>query len=152
PNLHLYRGQGRFLDERRVRVDDQELESERIFINAGTRASIPPIPGLAEVEYLTNSSLMELRELPEHLLALGGGYIGLEFGQMFRRFGSQVTVIHQGAELLNREDADVAAELRKALEVEGIRFVMNARTTRVERRAGGPTARTGGAVGTLELA
>src|SRR5438045_4703548 len=80
---------------------------------------------------------MELTVLPEHLVVLGGGYVGLEFGQMFRRFGSRVTVVHQGSELLNREDADVAAALRAALEAEGIRFLLNAETTRVERAGDG---------------
>src|SRR5919202_1808145 len=78
--------------------------------------SVPPLEGLDRVGYLTNATLMELKELPEHLLVLGGGYIGLEFGQMFRRFGSQVTVVHRGPQILPREDADVAEELQKALE------------------------------------
>jgi pyruvate/2-oxoglutarate dehydrogenase complex dihydrolipoamide dehydrogenase (E3) component len=133
PTLRLHHGAARFLDARRVAVGDEVLESERIFINTGTRPDTPPIPGLGEVPFLTNASLMELRELPEHLLVLGGGYIGLEFGQMFRRFGSRVTVVHRGDTLLGREDPDVAEELRKALEAEGIRFVMSASTGRAER-------------------
>lgn len=132
-NLHLYREHARFVSPKRLQVGDDMLESERVFINTGTRPEIPSIPGLAGVGYLTNASLMELRELPEHLLVLGGGYIGLEFGQMFRRFGSQVTIVHRGDEILSREDADVARELQKALEAEGTRFVLNARTTRVEK-------------------
>jgi pyruvate/2-oxoglutarate dehydrogenase complex dihydrolipoamide dehydrogenase (E3) component len=133
-NLRLYRGQAQFVGPRRLRVGEEELESERIFINTGTRPNIPALPGLNQVEYLTNASIMQLREIPEHLLVLGGGYIGLEFGQMFRRFGSQVTIIHQSDRILPREDADVTDELRKALEGEGIRFLLNARTKSVEKQ------------------
>ncbi len=133
-NLHLYHGEARFLGPHRLRVGDTELDSERIFINTGTRPSIPPLQGLDQIGYLTNASIMELRELPTHLLALGGGYIGLEFGQMFRRFGSDVTIVHNSAQILTREDADVAQELQKALESEGIRFVLGARATAVAKK------------------
>ncbi len=136
PNLTLHRGQARFLAPRRVQVGDQVLEGERIFINTGTRTDMPRLEGLDQVPYLTNASLMEMRELPEHLLVLGGGYIGLEFGQMFHRFGSQVTVVHRGEHILAREDNDVADELQKILEGEGIRFVLQAQTSRVARKGG----------------
>jgi pyruvate/2-oxoglutarate dehydrogenase complex dihydrolipoamide dehydrogenase (E3) component len=136
PSLHLHRGHARFVGPHEVRVGEQTLEGERVFINTGTRVAVPPLDGLDAVPYLTNASILELRELPEHLLVLGGGYIGLEFGQMFRRFGSRVTVVHNGGQILAREDADVAAELQKALEAEGLRFILNARTTRVEQQAG----------------
>lgn len=136
PNLHLYRGHARFVAPDKVAVGEQVLESNRIFINTGTRPSIPRIDGLERVEHLTNASLLELTTLPEHLVVLGGGYIGLEFGQMFRRFGSQVTVVHKDEQILNREDADVAGELQKALETEGIRFVLKARTTRAAKKNG----------------
>jgi pyruvate/2-oxoglutarate dehydrogenase complex dihydrolipoamide dehydrogenase (E3) component len=132
-SLHLYRGQARFVGPRQIRVGDQLLESERIFINTGARPTIPRLEGLDKVGYLTNASLMDLTELPAHLLILGGGYIGLEFGQMFRRFGSQITIVHRDAQILTREDADVASELQKALEAEGIRFVVNAATSRVAK-------------------
>jgi pyruvate/2-oxoglutarate dehydrogenase complex dihydrolipoamide dehydrogenase (E3) component len=137
PNLHLHCGHARFVGPLRLNVGNEELESERIFINTGTRPDVPRIEGLDQVPYLTNASLMEQTELPEHLLVLGGGYIGLEFGQMFRRFGSQVTVIHRGDQLLNREDADVVAELQKVLEAEGIRFLMDATTERAEKSRDG---------------
>jgi pyruvate/2-oxoglutarate dehydrogenase complex dihydrolipoamide dehydrogenase (E3) component len=133
-NLHLYRGHAQFDSPHQVRVADQVLERERIFINTGTRPVTPTLDGLDRVDHLTNASILQLGELPEHLLVLGGGYIGLEFGQMFRRFGSQVTIVHNGSEILNREDADVAAELRKALATEGIGFVLNARTTGVAKQ------------------
>ena len=135
-NLHLYRGHARFVAPDRVAVGEQLLEGKRIFINAGTRPEIPRIDGLDTVQYLTNESLLELKTLPEHLLVLGGGYIGLEFGQMFHRFGSRVTIVHKAGQVLNREDVDVAGELQKALEAEGIRFVLNARTTRAARKDG----------------
>jgi pyruvate/2-oxoglutarate dehydrogenase complex dihydrolipoamide dehydrogenase (E3) component len=132
--LHLYRGQARFVSPREARVGDQVLESERIFINTGTHSNVPRVEGLDQAGYLTNATIMELTRLPEHLLVLGGGYIGLEFGQMFRRFGSRVTVVHTGDQLLNREDRDVAEELQKALEAEGIKFVLNANGIRVQKQ------------------
>jgi pyruvate/2-oxoglutarate dehydrogenase complex dihydrolipoamide dehydrogenase (E3) component len=135
-SLHLYRGQARFVGPHRLRVGDEEMESERIFINTGTRTDIPRLEGLDRIDYLTNASIMELSAVPEHLLVLGGGYIGLEFGQMFRRFGSRVTVVHRSEHILPREDPDVTQELQKALEAEGVRFVLNARTTRVEKQDG----------------
>jgi pyruvate/2-oxoglutarate dehydrogenase complex dihydrolipoamide dehydrogenase (E3) component len=145
PGLHLYRGHGRFLDPHRVRVGDQVLESERIFINTGARPTIPRIQGLDQAGYLTNESVMQLTDLPEHLLVLGGGYVGLEFGQMFRRFGSRVTVVDFAEQVLPHEDADVARELQQALEAEGIRFLLQARTSRVERDNGQVVLRLEGA-------
>ena len=136
PNLHLYRRQARFVGPNRLRVGDQDLEGERIFINTGTRVAVPRLEGLDKVDYLTNASIMELTQMPEHLVVLGGGYIGLEFGQMFRRFGSRVTVVHNGENILPREDSDISAELAKALEAEGIRFMLNAQTTRVAKQNG----------------
>src|SRR5437868_3022005 len=106
PSLHVFRGHARFAGLHRVRVGNDTLDGERIFINTGARAAIPTIEGLDGVDYLTNTTIMELRELPEHLLVLGGGYVGLEFGQMFRRFGSQVTIVNRGGQILPREDND----------------------------------------------
>jgi pyruvate/2-oxoglutarate dehydrogenase complex dihydrolipoamide dehydrogenase (E3) component len=134
--LHLYRGQARFTAPHQIQVGDDVIQSERIFIDTGTRPEIPRIPGLDGLTYLTNASLMELQDLPEHLLIIGGGYIGLEFGQMFRRFGSRVTLIHKDENLLGREDSDVVSELQKVLVTEGIRFVLKARTTRAENKDG----------------
>jgi len=146
-NLHLYRGQARFAGPHRVHVGEQVLESKRIFINSGARPSIPPLEGLDGIDYLDNAGIMKLTTVPEHLLVLGGGYIGLEFGQMFRRFGSMVTVVHRDEQILTREDADVAQELQKALENEGIRFVLNTRTTRVEKQNGQVLLKAGGGGG-----
>jgi pyruvate/2-oxoglutarate dehydrogenase complex dihydrolipoamide dehydrogenase (E3) component len=133
--LRLYRGHARFVGPHQVRVGEEVLESERIFINTGTRPDIPRVEGLAGIDYLDNASLMRLTEVPEQLVVLGGGYIGLEFGQMFRRFGSQVTIVHRPEQILPHEDADVANALQQALEEEGIRFVLKATTTRVEKQA-----------------
>jgi pyruvate/2-oxoglutarate dehydrogenase complex dihydrolipoamide dehydrogenase (E3) component len=131
--LHLFRGHARFAGPHRVRVGNDVLEGERIFINTGARPDVPPLDGLDQVGYLTNASILELRELPEHLLVLGGGYVGLEFGQMFHRFGSRVTVVHRSGQILPHEDTDIAQELQRALEGEGIRFILNAKATRVEK-------------------
>jgi pyruvate/2-oxoglutarate dehydrogenase complex dihydrolipoamide dehydrogenase (E3) component len=131
-NLRLHRGQARFVGPHQLKVGDDLLESEKIFINTGGRPSTPAIPGLEAVPYLTNETVMQLTTLPEHLLILGGGYIGLEFGQMFRRFGSRVTILHTGKQIVSREDPEIAAELQKALEAEGIQVLLNTSTTRVE--------------------
>jgi pyruvate/2-oxoglutarate dehydrogenase complex dihydrolipoamide dehydrogenase (E3) component len=139
PNLRLHRGHARFLGPQQLKVGDELLESEKIFINTGGRPTAPAIPGLETVSYLTNESAMQLTTLPEHLLILGGGYIGMEFGQMFRRYGSRVTVLHTGRQIISREDPDTAAELQRALEAEGIQFLLNARTTRVEGKNGALT-------------
>ena len=136
PKLRLYRGVARFLSPRQVQVGGEILESDKIFIDTGTRPALPRIPGIDSAGYLTNESLMELLEIPEHLIVLGAGYIGLEFGQMFRRFGSRVTVIHRSAQILGREDADVAVALQKALEAEGIEFHLNASASKVEKQNG----------------
>jgi len=126
-------------------------ESEKIFINTGGRPTAPAIPGLDTVSYLTNESAMQLMALPEHLLILGGGYIGLEFGQMFRRYGSRVTVLHTGEQIVSREDPEIAAELQKALEAEGIQFLLNARTKRVENKNGAVTLSFEGTAGSSSV-
>jgi pyruvate/2-oxoglutarate dehydrogenase complex dihydrolipoamide dehydrogenase (E3) component len=133
PNIRLYQGQARFTNAHQVRVGEVLLESDKIFINTGGRPNIPDISGLNPASVLTNESLMELTELPEHLIILGGGYIGLEFGQMFCRFGSRVTIIHNQAQIVPREDPEIAAELQKILDGEGIEFHLNAHATRVEQ-------------------
>jgi pyruvate/2-oxoglutarate dehydrogenase complex dihydrolipoamide dehydrogenase (E3) component len=119
-----------------VEAGGQTFESEKIFIDTGTRPEIPKIPGMDSVPFLTNASVMELLEIPKHLLVLGGGYIGLEFGQMFRRFGSRVTIIHRSERILPREDPDITQELQKVLEAEGVELALGGTTTRVENRSG----------------
>ncbi|MGA8572168.1 MAG: mercuric reductase [Desulfobaccales bacterium] len=136
PNLRLYRGQARFVGPHQIKVGEDLLESEKIFIDTGARPLIPSIPGLDTVDYLTNERIMELTQLPVHLIILGGGYVGLEFAQMFQRFGSRVTIIHHSEQILPREDPEVAAELQKALAAEGIDFLLNTRTTAVEKKDG----------------
>ena len=135
-NVELIFGTASFSGRKRVLLRSQdgkerELTAERIFINAGTRASRPPLEGLDGVPFLDNISIMELDSVPEHLLVLGGGYIGLEFGQMFRRFGSRVTIVHSRAQLMAGEDADVAAEVAKILHEDGIEILLSAKATRV---------------------
>lgn len=136
PSIRLYRGRARFASAHRVDVGGEILESEKIFIDTGGRPLVPEIDGLHSIPYLTNESAMELKSVPEHLLILGGGYIGLEFGQMFRRFGSAVTLIHTGAQIVSREDPEIAAALQKALEAEDLMFFLNSRTTRAESQDG----------------
>jgi pyruvate/2-oxoglutarate dehydrogenase complex dihydrolipoamide dehydrogenase (E3) component len=134
PKLRLYKGVAEFTGPHQVKVGDELLESDQIFINTGARPSIPEIQGLADSNYLTNETIMELTTVPEHLVVLGGGYVGLEFAQMFSRFGSQVTVIQNTSQIIPREDPEVAAELQKCLEAEGITFVLNVQVTKIERR------------------
>jgi pyruvate/2-oxoglutarate dehydrogenase complex dihydrolipoamide dehydrogenase (E3) component len=136
PNLHLYQGLARFTNVHQVQVGKSLLESDKIFINTGGRPIIPDLPGLDPASVLTNESIMELKELPEHLIVLGGGYIGLEFGQMFRRFGSRVTILHNQGQVVPREDPEIATELQKILEREGIEFHLNVQATRVEDSGG----------------
>jgi pyruvate/2-oxoglutarate dehydrogenase complex dihydrolipoamide dehydrogenase (E3) component len=129
-NVELIHGEGRFVGPKTIAVNGRTLEAEWIFINTGLRSAIPAIEGIADVPLLDNASVMELGDVPEHLLVLGGGYIGLEFAQMFRRFGSRITVIQRGKQLLEREDEDVAEEVRKILGEDGIEVLLNAKTTR----------------------
>jgi pyruvate/2-oxoglutarate dehydrogenase complex dihydrolipoamide dehydrogenase (E3) component len=119
-NVSLVRGQARFSAPRTVQVDGRTLSAERVFLNVGARALVPDIPGVADVPFLTNSTMMEVDTLPEHLVIIGGSYVGLEFAQMYRRFGSQVTVVERAAKLLPREDDDIGAEIHAILEREGV--------------------------------
>src|SRR5262249_36607441 len=109
---------------------------DRVFLNLGTRATIPPVPGLADAGPMTNIELLELDRLPEHLVVLGGGYVGLEFAQAYRRFGSRVTVVEHGPQLLGREDPDVPEGVRRILHAEEIQVLLGADVLRVEGRSG----------------
>jgi pyruvate/2-oxoglutarate dehydrogenase complex dihydrolipoamide dehydrogenase (E3) component len=124
--LTVYEGHARFDDRHRVRVGDELLEADKLFINVGARAHVPPMPGLDQVRYLTNSSMMDVDYLPEHLIIVGGSYVGLEFGQMYRRFGSRVTIVEMGPRLIQREDEDVSGAIREILESENINIRVNA--------------------------
>jgi pyruvate/2-oxoglutarate dehydrogenase complex dihydrolipoamide dehydrogenase (E3) component len=134
-SVRLFRGHARFESAHEARVNDELLQSDKIFIDTGARPHVPKITGIETAGYLTNESLMEIRDLPAHLVVLGGGYVGLEFGQMFHRFGSSVTIVHLGPQLLPREDEEVAKELQKALETEGIEIRLNSKLVQVEKRA-----------------
>jgi pyruvate/2-oxoglutarate dehydrogenase complex dihydrolipoamide dehydrogenase (E3) component len=130
----VYEGHGRFVAEKKVAVNGSELTADQIFINVGARATIPPIPGLDQVPYLTNSSMMEIDVLPAHLVILGGSYIGLEFAQVFRRFGSEVTVIEFGPRLISREDDDVSQAVAGFLKEEGIDVRLDSKMIGVEKQ------------------
>lgn len=122
--LKVFEKHARFIDSKTLSAGDKQLTADKIFINVGGRAFIPS--GFENVDYLTNSTMMELETVPEHLVIVGGGYIGLEFGQMFRRFGSEVTVIEKGDRLLSKEDEDISNTIQQVLEEEGINFRFNA--------------------------
>jgi pyruvate/2-oxoglutarate dehydrogenase complex dihydrolipoamide dehydrogenase (E3) component len=132
-NLTVYEGHASFEDAHRVRVGDELIEADKFFINVGARASTPPLPGLDQVRYLTNSSMMAVDYLPEHLIIVGGSYVGLEFGQMFRRFGSEVTIVEMAPRLIQREDEDISEAIREILENEGINLRLNAECIAVEK-------------------
>ena len=137
PNVTLYHGHGRFTAPHEVGINGETLKSDKIFINTGTRPLFPALPGLDQVEVLTNRNIMDLQELPAHLIALGGSYLGLEFGQMFRRLGSEVTVVEMSDRIAAREDAEVSDSLREALEAEGMKFHLGSTATKVEKTADG---------------
>lgn len=133
-NATVYAGHARFEGPKSVRVNGELLEAERIFINVGGRALVPDIPGLDQLPFLTNTSMMEVDFLPRHLIVVGGSYVGLEFAQMYRRFGSVVTVVELADRLIGREDEDVSRAVREILEGEGISVRTGARCLAAERR------------------
>jgi pyruvate/2-oxoglutarate dehydrogenase complex dihydrolipoamide dehydrogenase (E3) component len=135
--LAVIEGHARFVAPHRLRVGDRELEAPRIFIDVGGRAAVPDLPGVKEVPFLNNQRMMELERLPKHLVVVGGSYIGLEFAQMFRRFGSAVTVVELGPRLIGREDEDVSVAVREILEAEGIAVRTNARCAALRRSGTG---------------
>jgi pyruvate/2-oxoglutarate dehydrogenase complex dihydrolipoamide dehydrogenase (E3) component len=130
----VYEGHGRFVAAKKVAVNGSELTADQIFINVGARAAIPPIPGLDRVPYLTNSSMMDIDSLPSHLVILGGSYVGLEFAQAYRRFGSEVTVIEYGPRLISREDQDVSQAVADFLKEEGIDVRVDSKVVGVEKQ------------------
>lgn len=137
-HVELIRGEASFTGPRQIRIalrdgGERLLTAGQIFINTGTRSATPKIEGLDKVPWLDNESIMELDQVPEHLLVLGGGYIGVEFGQMFRRFGSRVTIVQSGPQLLGREDQDIAAEVLTILRQDGIEVLLNAQTQKIAR-------------------
>ncbi len=130
----VYEGHARFLGPKEVRVGDEVLKADKIFINVGGRASVPPIPGLDQVPYLTNSSMMDVDFLPPHLVVLGGSYIGLEFAQIYRRFGSSVTVIELAPRLIAREDEDTSRTIADILKDEGIDVRVDSKVVAVQKQ------------------
>ena len=134
PNCTVYQGHARFESARQVRVGDDLLTAGKTFINVGGRANIPALPGVGQVKTLTNASLLELDELPRHLVIIGGSYVGLEFAQIYRRFGARVTVVEMGPRLVQREDPEVSAAIQAILEAEGIEVRLAAECIRFEPR------------------
>ena len=132
-NLTVYEGHARFEGAHQVRIGDEVIHGEQLFINVGGRAWAPPLPGFDQVRYFINSTMMEVDFLPEHLIVVGGSYIGLEFGQMYRRFGSEVTIVEMASRLIKREDEDVSQASREILENEGIAIRLNAECIAVEK-------------------
>lgn len=131
-NMELILGEGKFVGPRQIEVKLEDgstrtLTADRIYINTGSKTALPAVPGLEDIPYLTSTSVMQLERLPEHLVVVGGGYIALEFAQVFKRIGSKVTVLLRGERFLPREDADIASEIKKLLEEDGITFISNAK-------------------------
>ncbi len=133
-NCTVYQGHARFESAKEVSVGSERLTADRIFINVGGRAVTPQMPGIEGVPYFNNSSIMGVDFLPRHLFIIGGGYIGLEFAQMYRRFGSEVTIIEMGSHLAQHEDEDVSTAIREILEHEGIKVRLNATCIGFSRR------------------
>jgi pyruvate/2-oxoglutarate dehydrogenase complex dihydrolipoamide dehydrogenase (E3) component len=136
-NCTVIQGHARFQSPRTIAVSEDVLEADKIYINVGGRASVPEMPGIHEVPFLTNSSMMDVDFLPEHLIVVGGSYVGLEFAQMYRRFGSQVTIVEKAPRLIGREDEDISQAVREIVEAEGIQLRLNAKCISLSKRDGG---------------
>ena len=133
----VIQGQARFQSSNTVVVNDEVLQSDKIYINVGGRARIPEMPGIHEVPFLTNSSIMDINFLPQHLIIVGGSYVGLEFAQIYRRLGSEVTIVEMGPRLIGREDEDISQAVLEILKAEGINIRLNAKCISLEKRDGG---------------
>src|SRR4051812_39334232 len=133
-NCTVIQGHARFQSSHMVAVNDEVLQADKIFVNVGGRASVPAMPGIQDVPFLTNASMMDVDFLPEHLVIVGGSYIGLEFGQMYRRFGSDVTIVEMGPRLIGREDEDISEAVHQMLEAEGIQIKLNAKCISLAKR------------------
>ncbi len=136
-NCTVIQGQARFQSPNTVVVNDKVLEADKIFINVGGRASVPEMPGIHDVPFLTNSSIMDIDFLPAQFIIVGGSYVGLEFAQIYRRLGSEVTIVEMGPRLIGREDEDVSDAVREILEAEGINIRLNAKCISLAKRDGG---------------
>ena len=142
-NCTVIQGHARFQSSHTVVVNDEVLQADKLFINVGGRSSVPAMPGIQDVPFLTNSSMMDVDFLPEHLVVVGGSYVGLEFGQMYRRFGSHVTIVEMGPRLIGREDEDISEAVRDILEAEGIQIRLNATCISLAKRNNGVAVRMG---------
>jgi pyruvate/2-oxoglutarate dehydrogenase complex dihydrolipoamide dehydrogenase (E3) component len=151
-NITLYRGHTRFASPQALEVTGERLHAGRIFINVGGRALVPPMPGITEVPYLTNSSMMDVDFLPHHLIIVGGSYIGLEFGQMYRRFGSEVTIVEMAPRLVRHEDEDVSAAIKDIVEREGVGVRLNAECISLAKRGDEIVAKVDCTAGAPEVA
>jgi pyruvate/2-oxoglutarate dehydrogenase complex dihydrolipoamide dehydrogenase (E3) component len=136
-NCTVIQGHARFQSSNTVAVNDEVLQADKVYINVGGRASVPEMPGIHDVPFLNNSSMMDVDFLPDHLVIVGGSYIGLEFGQMYRRFGSEVTILEMEPRLIGREDEDISQAVREILEAEGIHIRLNAKCISLAKRDGG---------------
>lgn len=142
--LELIRARARLVGDRRIEADGQVYDAETIILNVGARPRVPPVSGLQEVEWLDNASIMDLRELPSHLTIMGGGYVGCEFAQMFRRFGAEVTIMHRSEHLLPREDPEISEAVEGVFRDEGITLVLGAEVVEVASGDGGVVVRCDG--------
>jgi len=133
----VIQGHARFESSNSIVINDEVLKADKIFINVGARASVPEMPGIHDVPFLTNSSIMDIDFLPEHFVIVGGSYVGLEFAQIYRRLGSEVTIVEMGPRLIGREDEDISEAVREILQAEGIHIRLNAKCISLEKRDGG---------------
>lgn len=136
-NCRVIQGHARFQSSHTVAVNAEVLQADRIYINVGGRASVPKLPGIHDVPFLTNSSIMDIDFLPEHFVVVGGSYVGLEFAQMYRRFGSEVTIVEMGPRLIGREDEDISEAVREIVQAEGIQLRLNAKCISLAKCDGG---------------
>ena len=136
-NLDVYEGHASFTGPKTIQVNGEQLEAQKIFVNVGARARVPEMPGLNDINYFTNTSIMEVDYVPEHLIVIGGSYIGLEFAQMYRRFGSEVTVVEMADRLIPREDEDVSNTVQEILENEGVSIQLKAECISFAKREKG---------------
>ena len=151
-NCTVIQGHARFQSSNTVVVNDELLQAGKIYINVGGRASVPDMPGVHDVPFLTNSSMMDIDFLPQHLVIVGGSYVGLEFAQMYRRFGSNVTVVEMGPRLIGREDEDISQAVREILEAEDIGIRLNAKCISLSRSGDGVVVRVDCEEGTPDVA
>ena len=136
-NLDIIQGHASFVGKRQIEVNGELLQADKVFINVGSRARVPDIPGLENISYFTNSNMLEVDFVPDHLVIIGGSYIGLEFAQIYRRFGSEVTVVEMSDRLIPRDDEDVTTAVQQILENEGIRFELAARCVSFDKHSQG---------------